>query len=453
MMPVLRRIIILLVFTAGVCISWIQAESLILNRITLDPNRWGERTLTLPIENPVDDTARLKISLVVGYANHYLSGEEKMAFDTAFIIPPGFSGTRQMNFTLDGSFGRAKISLLAKWKYVNTPQLAVHDSTFQTFSNNFAARGDALGLDNYRYALGPMHAAWIDRHFNFEYPRLLLYLVSRGKTVDEVQHMFYPDSNYTRELADHFRRRGILPKESSDEPQSFLALSENEAFAIHAQAKAFSEEVCSWYRSKGSSRLDTCLSESGVDSAAALIPALRLAMLYSLLVEPWIADSEDSWRAFADWQEDVETLNRPRWLVQGGAYFQPRLCLAAFVSGEDNELLLGTFSPDYSLVCSKLAMIFMHERAKKDLSIRDAAIAGVSTSALRRAIETARDRNVGAGIRKILDKLINESRKHVAHYNDRMSAALADYICRNALASCFTDEPQLMLDKFVAVRY
>ncbi|MEZ5358892.1 MAG: hypothetical protein R3F48_08675 [Candidatus Zixiibacteriota bacterium] len=452
-MPGMRRFLIFAIVLFIVCCSTAEAGFLRISHMTLDPNRWGERSLTIPIENPVDDTARINVSLTTAYPNHYLSCVDEIEFDTVLVIPPKFNGQEDVKFYIDGSFGRAKISFLAKWKHDGDADTVGYDSTVQTFSVSFDARGPAEGLDDYRYGLGAMHSVWFDRNFDYEYPRLLLYLISRDKSVEEVHNMFYPSLDYTRKLAEHFQARGLIPENSTDAVKTFLAISENEGFAIRPEIMKFSEEFIQWYESKGSKNLDKYLREAGIDSAAAAIPALRMTVLYSLLMESWLAENAREWHAFENSPEDINIWNRPRWLVQGGAFFQPRLCMASFDDDVPGEILLGAFVPDYSLACMRLSLVFMHQRAEKDLSIRDAAIATITAADAKAALDKARDKKLTKEAQKMLTDVIENTATHLPYYNDAMKPALADYICRIALASCFVDEPQFTLDKFVAVRY
>ncbi len=424
-----------------------------INHAKLDPNRWGKRTLMLPIENPTEDSARLVISLRVSYQNHYLSSEEITEFDTSYVIPPNFSNKKLMYFTLEGSFGRATMQMLAKWKHFGDADTATYDSTFQTFNNNFAAQGDITGMDNYRYALGPMHSAWYNQKLNYEYPRLLLYLSSRGRSVDDANHMIRAHKDYAKEIFGHFRDEGILPLNSFENIQYMLAVSESEGFVIRPRIMAFAGEFSKWYADRGKEKLDRYLRESGVDSSASQAPALRMLILHTLIMEKWNSDENQQIVSLVNSEKDISVSNKLRWIVQGGAFFQPRVCLSVFQEEGTEDVLIGSFAPDPSLTCTKLSLVIQHNRAKKDLRIRDRAISNTDAADILSAVKLASKKKLVKKVGKKMQELMKQLQSDLPYYTDTLEANLADYICRIVIGECFRDSNELMKKKFIAVRY
>ena len=429
-----------------------EAEFLRINRITMDGNRWGARTFTIPFENLVDDSARVLVTLTISYRNHYLSGHEETVFDTSYTIPPQFTGDKKLEFNLDGSFGQARMDVVLKWRHDSDPDSVGYDSLNQMFSNNFAGRQGSQGLDTYRYVIGPAHAAMEDRQFCFEYPRLLLFLTARGSTVDAVDQLMHPDSRYTWAIAEHFYDIGLFPDRPETTAPAVLALDETEGFAVREHVLAFNKEFDDWYKDKGSEEITRFCREAEIDSSVFSIPAFRMLFLYSLLIDEWSENKPFAPRFLAI-DDDNFALNHVHWIIQGGEFFQPRVCFGAYIDDTANILNCGLFEPDPSLPCFKTGMETMHLHAARAHKISGIAMQAVSGEQMAMALKIAKKKKCGKAILKKLGDSIAKSREGLSFYTDLLEPCLADYFVRMALGDSFKGERPFALEKCFMVRY
>ncbi|MCK5126598.1 MAG: hypothetical protein KAR42_10105 [candidate division Zixibacteria bacterium] len=433
-------------------VTAVNAGFLRVNNMKLDPNHWGERHIIIPIENPSQDSARMTAELTITYPNHYLSGTETEAIDTSFIIESLFTGKKKFNFYLNGSFGRARMALVLKWKHVSDDPETVYDSTVQIFSNNFSARGDARGLVMHRYPIGPMGAMSNYNNLSYEYPRLVLYLTSRGTSIKDLNKMFRSDTTYTKAIIDEFRKRGLYPADTSYLNPAVLAISESEGFTARPKIMNFAAIFSEWYLSKGEKQLNKYLADAAIDSAAADIQALKMQILYHALLFEWGTNTEYKLGERVNLADDLRYLNTLHWIVQGGEFFQPRVCMSAFTIDSTN-LILGAFRPDQTLVCSKLALTFMYDRAKWNNGVGKSNLPEITIEQFSALLNKAQKGNLVDNLTKKLRQTIADVKGDLGFYSENKEYFLADYIVRITVGNCFKDLKDYQLKRFVLVRY
>jgi hypothetical protein len=442
----LIRTAIPLLLLAALAVGPAAAEGLSIGQIELDRNEWGSRKLYVQADNNTDDTVRIRIQLQTVYPTHYLSGLEHLTVDTTVVLGPKGIKDYVVPFQMPGSFGRIVTRAMIHWKYDHyVPANNAPDSTFQIFNNVFVAKGKTVDYADQKQSIGPVYSVMDHFQMNFEYPRLVLYLLSRGETPAQISTLFEADTEYTQEVISELRTEDFFPIETDSMAPGILAISEKEGYALKPVEKEAAETFADWYAKKGQKELKEILSQAGIDDYTGGLPSLQMAILYTLLMEKWTAPASGiGTPRFEEKTVDLRVLNQPHWIVQGGEFFLPKLCLAAF---DDNDIFhFGTFSPDPKLPFDKASIYDMRAAADKEAG----SIIEIKADQMRQAVDLA-------GREKLVDKISNEvvgkavseieKQKLIEPFKTYQRPYLADYIIRLMLGEYFIDHrPDMGID-------
>ena len=414
---------------AGPAIS----QDITIGDMTLDKIAWGVRTLTVPVENLRDDTAHIRVAMQTFYPGHYLSGLDRMEKDTTVSVGPKESALFVMPFEIQGSFGRVASQAVVSWRFDNydIPE-GQPDSVFQRFSKAFIARGDAAFYGGLKHSLGPVYST-ID-HFlmNFEYPRLVLFLLARGETVDRINTIFASEMDYTQRLLQTLRIEGYFPLADDTLAPGILAVTEKEGYALKEDIKAASQAFAQWYDSKGQAELRGCFEKAGIDPYVQELPSLQMAIVLTLLKEDWVDKAHGfDIPHFDDIQYDLRAQNQPRWIVQGGEFFLPKLCLAPFE--QNGNLHFGTFSPDPSLPYDKAPIYDLRQAAEQDAK----SIIMLDVEQIRTVLKEAKDKMLTGELAEKFKPIIEKAQGEIATFKPYLAPNLADYVFESALGDYF----------------
>ncbi len=412
-----------------------QSKDITIGDMTIDRLEWGERFLKVPVENHRNGTAHLSIYIQTVYPHHYLSGLDRLDVDTFAVIPPKTSMELFPSFEIPGSFGRVGIRTQIYWRYDNGPTIGP-DSTFQVFTNVFEPKGEAGQYAGKRHSVGPAYSIMDHFQLNFEYPTLLLYLLARGQSPQEISTLFKAEMQYTDLTIRRFRKEGFFPRTEDSLSPGLLAVSEKEGYPLRDKVQAATAAFAAWYEKDGAKKLDGILDDIDIDSRTRTLPSVQIPLLLALLEKQWnnpVIGLETI--GFEDQDVDVRTQNQPHWIMEGGDYFLPKRCLAVFK--DNGKLHLATFSPNPELPFEK-ATIFDMRKAAQDA---DGALAQIDASQMRRAVEQARKDGLIKDLAAKLDPIIAEAQAGLEFCPPYKKAYLADYIYRMALGGYFVDHP------------
>ncbi len=427
------------------------AQGVTIDQIEFDRNEWGSRNVFIQADNILDDTARLSIVIRTIYPGHYLSGLERLEVDTNVVLGPGASEDFVIPFKMHGSFERMVTRVQIFWRYDNyTPEPGVPDSTFQIFNNVFRARGEAANIAGKKYSIGPVYSVMDQLQMNFEYPRLVLYFLSRGEKPEKISTLFEADLEYTNEVIQDFREEGYFPISDDKLAPAIIGIAEYEGYVLKKAIDQASDAFAAWYDKGGRKEFGEILAGAGIDAYTAELPVVQMPLLIRLLMDSWINSASDyDVMHFEKMDQDLRSSNRTRWIVQGGDFFLPKLCLGVFE--EKGDVCFGTFSPDPKLPFDKATIFNMRGKLEKDFG----SATVLEAEQLRQAISEA-------GKKQFIDKIADELKSIVTdkqtleifeHYRPYKAPYLADYMCRMALGRYFINYlPEEGLD-CVRVKY
>jgi hypothetical protein len=411
----------------------VMSQNFAIGDINLDQIKWGMRKLLIDVENPREDSVRIDILIKTFYPQHYLSGLDPFKVETTIVIQPLYFETYEIEMEIPASFDRLISRVEIFWRYNQPgPDDRELDSLFQRFSNVFKARDDAAVYGERKHSIGPAYCMIDYLEMNFEYPRLILFLLSRGESLEAINSMFYAEWAYTALLVERMRENGFFPFAKDTRP-GILAITENEAYAVKEKIKPLSEKFTRWFDEKGQKKLDEILTEFGVDDFTGGLPSIQMKMLLTLLEAEWVdPDAGFDISHFEKKEVDLQVQNKPKWIVQGGEFFMPKLCLAEFE--EQGEYHVGTFSPDPSLPYDK-APVYDLRKAVEDAS---GAITSIDMEKFSQAVEKAKKKKLVKDISKDIMKTVEAAQADIEQFQEYQASYLADYIIRVMLGDYFS---------------
>lgn len=431
----MKRIIILI---AGLgLLSGAVAAKVNIGNMQMDWIAWGMRELIVPFDNQGADTAQIRLTIATLYQDHYLSGLDLYEEDTVLFLPPHQKQTVTLGFELPGSYGRAVSKAYAYWSYPQTSKAEkIADSVGQTFSSIFHASQDASLYAERRHNTGPAFAQIDYPMLNFEFPRLLLYMLSRQMPVSKIERILIVDKEYIESVRQRLNDQGLFPFPDNIIAPGLLGISEMEGFKLKPDIRAAADKFATWFDSKGRKDLTKILEKADLDPTLADIPALQMEIILSLLRERWIATEQGFDISHYDLAtEDIIQHNRPRWIVQGGGYFMPKLSLAAYE--HDTGIYLATLSPDPSKKIERMVM----EEMMAAVDAAAGTIPEVTTGQIKDIIKRAQKKNLIKDINVELLALIEKAKTEIEFIKPYQYPYLADYICRVVLGEYFIGHP------------
>jgi len=423
----------LLVFFAAGAVS--SQQSIVVGNMQMDQVRWGSRLLHVPVENLRDTTAHIEVTLHTVYPGHYLSGLDRLEVDTTFDVPANESLDIDVSFEIPGSFGRMATRAMVVWRYDDyEPPPEVNDTVLQVFSNVFKAKGDATEYAGRKHGVGPVYSTIDHFPLNFEYPRLVLFLLARGESPESISELFKAQADYTDLIIARFGDEGFFPRADRVLAPGVLAISEREGYPLKEKADAAVGAFASWYENTGKDALFSIMDDCEIDPYTRELPSLQIPILLALFEASW-ADTEAGFEPlrFEDMTRDIEMHNRTRWIVQGGEFFLPKLCLGVFE--QNGQMYLATFSPDPKLPFDKASIYNM----RKAVEEAGEAIVVIERERIRDILAAVRDKGVIADFESAFRPIVDEARAGLEYCEDYQAPYLADYLFRLAVGKYFVD--------------
>ena len=424
-------LIVMILFSSA--LPGMPDEDFIVGEMKMDRLQWGMRQLAIPISNPRQDTAYVRVTTYTFYMDHYLSGMDNIATDTSFIVFPANIDTHTVHLEWPASFGRIVTRVHLYWRFNNpdSGQIAA-DSMSMSFSSVIRSGGDAALYEGVKHCIGPAWSVMDYPVMNYELPRLMLFLLSREVELNKIATILRVERRYNDRVFQQLTGEKFFPIPESTTSPGILGITESEAYVLRNRTNRALELFTAWYDDKGKNKLDKIIGKSGLDDGAAIMPSLRMVILLSLLREPLIdlPQGYDIFR-FEDKRADLANLNRPAWIVQGGEFFMPRLCIAA--ADDDGSLRLSTYLPGPRLKFDKEAIIEMIAAVDS----ASGSIPRVKASTVAKIIRQAREDNLVEELAEELQPLIDDARFDIEHIKDYQEKYLAEYFFRIVLGAYF----------------
>jgi len=441
--------VFLLIISLGILGGQVLAQDINIGDIAFDRKEWGSRMVFIPVENLQDDTVRLDIMVQTIYPKHYLSGLDRLEVDTIIAVEPHGIDDLTIPFEMPGSFGRIITRVMVFWKFDNyVPKGNLPDSTFQIFNNFFVAKGDAIEYASKKHSIGPVYSVMDYFQMNYEYPRLVLFLLSRGETPEKINTLFEADMEYTNAVINDLREKGFFPIAKDSLAPGVLAITEGEGYPLKESLKTADEAFATWYGNAGKEELSSILAEVGIDDFTAGLPSIRIPLLHSLLMEKWVNHNQGyDIVHFEDMDKDIENDNQPHWIVQGGEFFLPKLCAGVF--DLEGLMYMGTFSPNASLPFDKAPIYDMRGKVDKE----EGSIVTVTADQLRQALAAARAKGLTKDLEAELTDILAGAEKQIGKFKAYQKPYLADYAVRVMLGEYFIKHKLTQGVDCIKVRY
>jgi hypothetical protein len=145
-------------------------------------------------------------------------------------------------------------------------------------------------------------------------------------------------------------------------------------------------------------------------------------------------------------KSDITAQNRLHWIVQGGEFFLPRVCL--MTCDQKQRLYLGLYTPDPQLAYDKMPLLALRDTVDKQAKM----ISSVDAAAIRTALDEAGKKKLIAPIApKIMEKII-AAKADLETFKPSQMPYLADYFCQVVLGGYFAKHKKSGID-CVEVRY
>lgn len=451
--------------------------------VEVSQGRWGWRQLIVRVDNSWADSVRVETVLYTLYQDHHISGLDRAMYDSSYVIPPGYTGSLLLDFELPASYNKRLVTqVFIYWEFPDpiTGQL-LRDSTFQSFNNLFFPSDSAFEYANNKYLVGPIGCLDNNDLLAFDYPRIMLYLLGRGETVEEISKRFNVEPSYTEYLVDKAVQMGLLNQvsESNYFNHSYVSISEQEGYEIRSLAQTAAGIFIEWYRNEGEKELTKILKESGIEESVLKMPSVRMQVLltakqqwYGLsgfFVTPRKSEFSNvnldtifgseryriAWE-IQDFRRSMLTFvgdgklyleYEPSWIVQGGEFFAPQLSLMTFT--KNNQLYLGTFrySPVQKYEKSPITDLMRIPDEKSD------SILTLGEYSLIRASDKTAKANEFIKIHKRVAEMIEISYRACKAADIEDKKYLADYFYRFILGELFVEMQKEMSFDCVRVEY
>ncbi len=426
-----------------------SAQEFKVSNIEINQTRWGWRQLIVRVENHRADSVRLELVLYTLYQDHHVSGLDRAMYDTSFVVGPGQAGGYKLEFEMPGSFHKRLVSrAFVYWEYSQPDSgQPARDSTFQSFNNVFFPSDSAFEYANNKYLFGPIGCIDDNELLAFDYPRIMLYMLGQGVTINEINERFVIEPKYSKYLTDKAELMGLV-KQVSDSglfSSDFVSISERQGYEIKSHVDWAVEVFRQWYEREGEKELTKALKESGIDGPALSFPSVRmLVMLTQLemlsetaLLLPNVSNSVD----------EASFRQKPFWIFQGGEFFAPKLSMMNFVQGK--RRYWGTF---------RYAPVQKYEKSpiddlKRAVADRPDMTPNVKASSLQRAITRMGNVRSFSKIRDVINDWIERSVGHIDGIDNQNLPYLADYFYRYILGELFIEMQKTMPYDCVRVEY
>ncbi len=425
--------ILVISFLIVILFDTAPADNLSVGNMEFDRVKWGMMDLTVPFNNPRNDTARVSVNILTLFHEHYLSGLERFPADTSIAVVPLSEETYKVPFEMPASYGTAVVRVKIHWRFDNPePDDPPVDSVGQTFRAFLKIPESAAKYINQKHSIGPVYSMLDHELIMLEFPRLFLYLRSRGMSLNKIASTFEVETDYAETIYQRLKKDGFFPLAKDSLAPGIVAITEQEGYIVRARLNAAVRMFASWYDRQGHDELDQIMNRAGVDEFARRLPALQMSILLNLLGHRWVvSESGFDIARFQNIEKDLKNLNRPRWIVEGGEFFLPKLCLAAFE--DDGMLHLTTFCPDPDLPYDKAPVFNM----RKTVEESSGSTPIIDASQIRKIIREAEKANLLNFIADDLRSFILTVRPEIKKFKRYQAPYLADYVYRFVLGGYF----------------
>ena len=409
---------------------------------------WGPVALRIPIHNHRSDSARLDIETTLLYHDHYLSGLERFNADTTIIVPPDFNDAYRVYVQIQPSYGMAVVRVTLFWEYFNpAPDEAPAEEISQLFRSQLKVPAGASAYLNENYSAGPVYSLLNQVTFNLDLGRVYMFEMGRSESRSDLAKAFEIEPDYLQKLHEQLVEDGMFPIPGKTYKPGVVSIKEEEAMVIKKLLDGKGLALFRrWYESDGKKNIDMYMNYAGIDEKAGNMPALRLAVLLSLFGKNWIETNNDyQVMEFNDKIFDLGVYRRPLWVVEGGEYYIPPFCHAAFEEG--GITYMTTFKPNPELPYEKATIYDM----RKAVEEKGPMAPVVTAEQIHQMIAMARQDESTKEFSKSFKELIMFVRPEVKKFETHQIPYLVDYVLRYILGAYFV-EHQVDQNKLDCVR-
>lgn len=420
-----------MILLGAVCLPLV-AQDFGVNRIQIDRKKWGFRNIEMIIINGGSDTANVAVTIKTTTPGNYLSGEEVIITDSTFDVYPGTDAAYKFPMEWPGAYGRISSLVNVEWQ-IRRQQGENIDSgyTSQVIEASINPGVDIYGYRDTKFSLGPMAAVGEYQFINYEYPRIMLYLLARDKSVYDLQSLFTVEVEYNKELIRRFAAIGLFPYATDSDQPAMVGISEKDAYALVEIIKSAGEDFRAWIDNDGREFMSNVYSAVKADADSGGRELLYLLTILTAWSNHFINDYYHP-AEFNVAAMDQYRLTTPRWLVQGGDFFMPKLSLVPFF---DVEYL--NIAPIVRLSGEKHESKLLQEAAWA-FDNEESTVLQVDASVVRKAVEMLNNNKEFSKVSDKVFKKVDLAFETIEAIKASQKPYLAEYFFRKLLGDYFS---------------
>jgi hypothetical protein len=349
-------VVALIILTLSACGEGSNAGTdLIVGDIERDL-RWGNRKAQFEVSNPTEDLKFLTVESEIQFDGAYLTPHRRTI--SHVILPPGQSETVAVMVYIPGNYGRAN-GRITLYDVVDTLDIILPSQ--KAFEDNFMINFHPPEAIQPHLEIEITMPPRVDQHpdFDNQLSRLMLVLLSEGRSLDEIAAMTAADTAYIQEVYASMSSKGYVKEVDGQTQLQLPIISVAEAEQAKQIAEAVSDSLVTTIRTnlpKYRRVLDRLVAEGSVprDSNAFLdggtilyhpYPLVSCLLLWWDLGQRFITRSAPL--AIYD-GTDVCNAYIPNYMysVQGGSFFNGTCFYALFQGQHQFSILFGDSLPD-----------------------------------------------------------------------------------------------------------
>ncbi len=227
--------------------------------------RWGRQTAQFEVTNNTDELKFVTVETEVKFTGSYLNPNRRTR--SHYVLKPLEARILLPAVHIPGNYGRAEITIYL-YDVVDTLDITLPGQKFfeQPFTITFHVPEQILPYVDEKIDLPPM----VERHPNFdnEFARILLILLSEGRSADDIAAMAKADTSFVQEAVKTMLDKGYVKKADGSYRLTFPFISIAEAEEAKKLAVALSDSLATVIENNMPSytkTLDSLISAGAVD--------------------------------------------------------------------------------------------------------------------------------------------------------------------------------------------
>lgn len=203
-----------------------HAEDIVFNNVDIPKLDWGTQTAVFSVTNTSDYLKFLKTETKLTFQGIYLNPERVVT--NSFIVLPGESRDLPLEIQVPGNYGSAEL-VLTVYDVIDTldPIFPGQEIYQQPFELQYEPDKEAREYLNPPLQVPPTVQESMD--FDYEFARLLPFLISQGKSLDDIQDMTIAGEDYAATVLDSMVAREYMAQTPDGPEPTFPVLTEDAA--------------------------------------------------------------------------------------------------------------------------------------------------------------------------------------------------------------------------------